>query len=133
MYFVGSNGKPCDVGSCKLAENYKISLNRNLEYLIVNVDKRNNGTYHFSLCIREGSALSLFNIKENIFKVLSNLKDIIVKLDLKTISISYSDNIPLSSKRTFIWNLFQSRNSLYYNFSKNCNIGFSYVKFNALS
>ena len=48
--------------------------------------------HHFPLCIREESALSLFNIKENIYKVLSNLKDIIVKLDLKTISISYSDN-----------------------------------------
>ena len=44
MYFVSSNGKPCDVGSCKLAESNKIRLNRNLEYLSVNVDKRNNGT-----------------------------------------------------------------------------------------
>ena len=93
IYFVDNKGNPCDEGALKLIEHNKIEPNQILNYLNVISTKRNNGFYYFSLCIREDDKLSIYKVKENIFKVLRDLKELIIKLNLKTISISYSKNI----------------------------------------
>ena len=93
IYFVSNNGKPCDDGALKLIENNKLESKQTLNYPNVTYTKRYNGYYYFSLCIREEDALSISKIKENIFKVFTDLRELVIKLNLKTFCISYSKEI----------------------------------------
>ena len=89
-YFITNNGLPCDEGARKLLEFNKISPNQSTTVGEVKETKKGNNRHQFSLCIRGETPESMSNIKANIFETLKVLRDLLLKLNQKEVSIAKS-------------------------------------------
>ena len=98
VYFVSSNGSPCDVGAAKLIEFNKIETQQTLKHLEIKHTKRNKSN-QFAVCIRGENPESISTVKDNLYTLLKHLKDLLIELKLNEISIARSDyieNLPWS-------------------------------------
>ena len=74
IYFVSSTGESCDEGSRKLIEFNKIETSQNFKPISVNYAIKRSKLNHFALCIKGIEPESISTIKENVYKVLVELK-----------------------------------------------------------
>ena len=93
LYSVTSTGTPCDKGARNLIEFNKIETNQTLKEITAIHTQKGSKINHFALCIRGNEQESISTIRENIYIVLKQLRDLIHRLDLKILSIAHSDNI----------------------------------------
>ena len=93
IYFVSSTGEPCDKGAKKIIEFNKSESSQKYKLLTVYYTNERSKLNHFALCVRGIEPESISTIKENVYKVLLELKSLVSKLNLKTLSITKSENI----------------------------------------
>ena len=93
IYFASSSSESCDEGGRKLIEFNKIGSSQNFKPVSINYRLKRSNLNHFALCIKGIEPESISVIKENVYKVLVELKNLISKLNLKTLSIAKSENI----------------------------------------
>ena len=87
-YFITSNGLPCNENARKLLEFNKISPHQSKTVGEVKETKKGNSRHHFSFCIRGENPESMSNIEANIFETLKVLRDLLLKLNQKEVSIA---------------------------------------------
>ena len=93
IYFTSNTGKPCDKGGRKLIEFNKIEPNQNFIVPSVNHIKKGTKTNYFSLCIKGDEIEPISSIQKNIYTVLKELRELVNKLNLKTLNIAKNETI----------------------------------------
>ena len=98
IYLVSSTGEPCDEGARKVIEFNKIESSQNFKPISVNYTLKRSKLNHFAPCIKGIEPESISTIKENVYKALVELKNLVSKLNLKTLSIGKSEILEIINK-----------------------------------
>lgn len=92
VYFVDSNGTPCDEGAVHLIENDKPNLNLPMDVNSIQIIKRRNKCTYVA-CVRGESQESLSIIKENLNQLFKTLLMLLNKFNQNLVHIAKSKTI----------------------------------------
>ena len=92
IYFITTEGTPCDKGSLQLSERKELPRFSHLNPGEIKITNKNH-KLHFALGIRGEIPVSTTEVMNNIITALKVLKSIIIKENLCSISIAKSDSI----------------------------------------
>ena len=92
IYFITTEGTPCDKGSLQLSERKELPRFLHLNPGEIKITNKNN-KLHFALVMRGDIPVSTTEVMNNITTALKVLKSIVIKENLCSISIAKSDSI----------------------------------------
>lgn len=93
VYFVSSNGEPCDDGAKGLLKTNKIPAKQDANIGTIIESKRSNNRHLFALCIRRDAPVSQAITITQISKTLMLLRGTLIQKNLKEFSIAKSTQI----------------------------------------
>jgi len=98
LYFVATDGTPCDEGSRQLNNHRRLTFLGNLSIGEVKVVQKNK-KYQFAIAVKDNTPLSTEEVVINLQKSTETLKLLLIKHKIKSISMAISKEI-----ENFEWN-----------------------------
>ena len=111
VYFVASDGNPCDVSSQALIEANKIPVRQKIQVGRLSEIKRSGNRYLFGSCIRSETPESQEFFKRNLNNAFTLLHETLKNKSIKTYSIAKSphiENIPWTEVTQIIKKVFNN-------------------------